>query len=1160
MTGALGGICTIVFPVLLHPDLYRRLRRSERGERARVWKTLLRLREGQWGGGTRVKRLRGVGRPVYEARTDSGDRLLFTMVRSADALQPDRLRSHLQVWDLVEHDDAERVARRNRAPEAEFLELEPLEQFDITEPPPQPDALFAELADAANNDPQEAAEPLLHFLLPPDGFAAHGEEEISGGVRWFLLEPSLLAGEEEFQRLLDGGGEELELKLFREQYEILHAPGPVLLAGSAGSGKTTIAVHRLVAGAREAEPPAALYLSYSAPLVEHARGLFRDLALARGLDPDRRPPQFFTFGDLYRSLVPRDLREHQARPMTEAMFRAWFRKQRGGPSRSRGTGKALDPALVWEELRSILKGACLVPAQPMLSEEAYIELGRKRAPLFVDERPEIYRIAQRYQEHLAAEGRSDRIDLCRRALAELRRGKPRGWDVVICDEVQDLTELEVAFVLSLSRRPDLGGVLLTGDTQQIVNPSGFRWAEVRRLAGKAAHSKSAPAVLRLRRNLRSVRPLVELANALLLLRREVFGRTEEDEPEEAAIEGPLPIEIPAGEEEALAAIRGFGPRCAVLTLDDDEAERLRKLLDTTRVFHVREAKGLEFDTVVLWQLLTPDHDLVERFVRGSQETARFEKEARFKRLLQHLYVAVTRARRHLAVYEGPAPHPFWAGERFRGLVERDTVEGLAHLFQATASPEAWNAEGDYFMARGHFRQAAECYRRAARAEKETDALARADEVREDWTAALERWTRLGVAERQAPLLERLGRLTEALPLYRQAGMERAAHFCELRLLERAREWAAAAAGWEAEESFTNAARCWGRAGNERRALLAGARGAEAEGRWAPAGEAWLELGEHAAAVRCFQAAGEPRRAALALALQHEAAGDLGRAAAAYRLAGKLLDSLRCRARAHEAAGRSARAAPAWERLGETARAVEHYARAGLWLHVARLEDVVPEAQQRLLPHLRELAEAGDWSAACELTQARMQALRPRLPDVPWFVFDEEQRLVWQEFCSLEQLQQSCEALRAEADGAWSRASRCWSRAGNRERAAAALRRRIERVRHPVRRARAWVAVGDVDRALECLQTASTPEMAPEALLAVEAWRAEIEERWHDAADLWRSLERERDESRCLARAARQAGDWAQAAHHHRLAGQERLAETAEKKARRALPEPQRRET
>src|SRR5436305_737672 len=118
-----------MFPVLLHPDLYRRLRGSGRGERARVQKALLRLRDGHWGGGTRVKRLKGVGHPVYEARTDSGDRLLFTMVRSASSDRPQRLATHLQVWDWVEHDDALRVARRNRSPEAEFLELATLEEF-----------------------------------------------------------------------------------------------------------------------------------------------------------------------------------------------------------------------------------------------------------------------------------------------------------------------------------------------------------------------------------------------------------------------------------------------------------------------------------------------------------------------------------------------------------------------------------------------------------------------------------------------------------------------------------------------------------------------------------------------------------------------------------------------------------------------------------------------------------------------------------------------------------------------------------------------------------------------------------------------------------------------------------------------------------------------
>src|SRR5947209_944003 len=943
-----------MFPVLLHPDLYRWLRRSGRAERARVWKTLHRLRDGHWGGGTRVKRLRGVGRPVYEARTDAGDRLLFTMVRSALADDPERLASHLQVWDLVEHDDAERTARRNRSPEAEFLELETLEQFEIDEPPPHLDAAFSEVG-AETGDEGEPAEPLLQFLLPPDGVALEPGEGLPGGIRWF----------------------------------------------------------RLAADA---------------------------------------------FADLYLSLIPREMREHLARPMTEELFRGWFRK----------SGRALDPALVWEELRSILKGSCLSPTQPMLDEAAYFELGRKRAPLFVSERPEIYRIAQRYQAWLAEEGRSDRIDLCRRALAETRHHKGRRWDVVVCDEVQDLTELEVAFVLSLSARPDLSGVLLTGDTQQIVNPSGFRWAEVRRLASRAAHTKSAPPVVRLRRNLRSVRPLVELANALLLLRREVFGRTEEDDAEEAAIEGPVAIEVARDEEEVLAAIAGFGPRCAVLTLNDEVTRRLRRRLGTTRVFHVREAKGLEFETVVLWRLLAPDRDLVDRFCRGDQ---RLEREPRFRRLLQHLYVAATRARRHLAIYEGAARDPFWSQERFRGRIEPEVPESLNHLFHPTASPADWAQEGDYFRQRGRFRQAAECYRRAGMPDREMEALAQADEELEDWSGALDRWSRLGEPARQAPLLERLGRLEEALFLYRSLGQEREARVCELRLLERRGAWAEAAAGWEELGLLKQAARGWERAGDEARALATGARAAEEEEDWSFAGASWLELGRYEDAARCFRRAGNGGQTALALALHHESTGDGARAAAAFRCAGQNEKAARCRARAQEEAGRPGRAARTWEKLGETERAVVLYAEAGQWLDVARLEGSQPESRQRVLARVRELMEAGAWEEAGRLARARMEALRPHLPDLPWFVFVEKERLVWQEYCSFQILEKRCDAQQAEASGAWSRASRLWAELGDGACSAAAQRRWIEGMRDPVRQARAWVAVAEPERAIQVLEAA-----------------------------------------------------------------------------------------
>jgi len=412
---------------------------------------------------------------------DSGDRLLFTAIRAADSGDPARLTTHLQVWDVVHHDNVRRRTRRNLVPEAEFLDFKALEEFEITEPPPEPAAALDEVS-------ADGTEPLLHFLIPPDGFESRSGEGITGGVRWYLAPEFMLAGEAEFQRMADQADGELELKLMRDQYEILRAPGPLLLAGSAGSGKTTIAIHRLVEARSQMETGRLLYLSYSPWLVDYARRLYRDVMIARGADPQAGPPHFLTFADLYRKLIPPKEAEARADLVTYESFASWLKH--GAPR--------IDAPLAWEEVRSILKGACLNLGRPMLDERDYYDLGRKRAPLFVNERPEIFGIAQRYQQWLASAGRADQIDLCRSAFRESRHGRGGKYDVIVCDEVQDLTELEIAFVLSLPANKSLGGVMLAGDTQQIVNPTGFRWAEVRqalrkRLARPLCRSRHASA-------------------------------------------------------------------------------------------------------------------------------------------------------------------------------------------------------------------------------------------------------------------------------------------------------------------------------------------------------------------------------------------------------------------------------------------------------------------------------------------------------------------------------------------------------------------------------------------------------------------------------------------------------------------------------------------
>ena len=138
--------------------------------------------------------------------------------------------------------------------------------------------------------------------------------------------------------------------------------------------------------------------------------------------------------------------------------------------------KQIPPATAWSEIRSIIKGACLNPKRDLLDMKEYRELGRSRSAYLHQDREVIYKIAQQYQKWLKEKKRYDEIDLCRQAIRQLQSQRLPGYGTIVCDEVQDLTELQLEFIFLLNGKA--GKVFFTGDLNQIINPSGFRWEEV----------------------------------------------------------------------------------------------------------------------------------------------------------------------------------------------------------------------------------------------------------------------------------------------------------------------------------------------------------------------------------------------------------------------------------------------------------------------------------------------------------------------------------------------------------------------------------------------------------------------------------------------------------------------------------------------------------
>lgn len=929
--------------LLVNDALKSHLARLPAGRRRQLREKLEFLENGLWDAGVRVKKLRGTSRVVFEARMSKGDRLLFTLGRHRDAVA-------IYLWGLVDHDAISAEARRIEPTNAPFLAFEELEHED-----------FPELALDGLPAPYFTQESVEERV--PDDY---------GPQRWLVFD------DEEWGRLLaspDPGSFEGYLHLTREQEALLASAPPVLVSGTAGSGKTTLSVYYLLRGAGHGGKR--LFLTYNPLLKRMAERIYAGLVEKRVEVTGTAPPRFALFREIaleaaggpLSGFAPEAevglrefaaiLHDHRERNRIDPEL-AWEeirsiikgatvpldprrcaliveRYRRGAASsaerrevveymaglRNLGIGRKAEAALErrslfrdWDEFLSLLakpgdeKSAAIVTAlqtiadlvaknqadfsRPLLGLDDYLALGRKRAPNFRHDRSALHAVAVFYQERLERSGRWDEIDLARAALRRLdATAAGSGWDLVVCDEVQDLADVQIALLFRLAADPR--SVVLTGDPRQIINPTGFRWEEVKyrfRERGLAA-----PEIRRLSLNFRCVGPIVRLANALLDLKASLVGLADTEMREEWKFGGRPPmVLVDVGEEALLSRLVERGAGQVILTRRAEEAQRLRKRLGTELVFTIAEAKGLEFDTVLLWRFA--DDTGAEAVWRAiaSGDGVDEERLPHVRYELALLYVAVTRTRSTLLAWDGERPAPVWDAEGIAPLVFRTAeLDRLSELWKTASSPAQWDAEGDYFFERERWAAARECYRNAGAEAKLELATAHALEADGDNAAA-------------APLYERRG------------------------------ETALAAACWERAGGWEHAERTWLSAGNLRRAQTCGAHLAESRGKLEEAALAWEALGETARADSLWRRAGAFDR----LARSALAAGEHAKAAGLF-----------------ERARMSRDAAAAWERAGELERAGDLWLRVGAHAEAARLyrRSGSTEKLLRCLRHLGNHREA-----------------------------------------------------------------------------------------------------------------------------------------------------------------------------------------------------------
>ena len=373
------------------------------------------------------------------------------------------------------------------------------------------------------------------------------------------------------------------------QDAIYRQPPPLIVVGSAGSGKTALTLEKLKHADGEV-----LYVTHSSYLAQSAR----DLYYASGFEHNGQEAAFLS----YRAFVE-SIRVPQGREASWRDFVGWF-------ARMRQTFREFDVHQVFEEIRGVITAE----AGGVLSRDDYRTLGVRQSIFPADQRDKLYDLFEKYRAWLT-EAKLYDLNLVAHEWQAL--AAPR-YDFVVVDEVQDITTAQLALVLKTLKKP--GHFLLCGDSNQIVHPNFFSWSQVKSLFWKDPKLAERQELRVLTTNFRNGLEATRVANQLLKIKQRRFGSIDRESNFLVQAVGGEPGQVAlmpdkdVTKRELDQKIRQ-STQFAVLVMRDEDKVEARKHFATPLLFSIHEAKGLEYENIILYRFIS-DHraefsDIVE---------------------------------------------------------------------------------------------------------------------------------------------------------------------------------------------------------------------------------------------------------------------------------------------------------------------------------------------------------------------------------------------------------------------------------------------------------------------------------------------------------------------------------------------------------------------
>jgi len=460
---------------------------------------------------------------------------------------------------------------------------------------------------------------------------------------------------EELERALSFPWERWTVFLHPAQRQLVEQAfsGPVRVSGSAGTGKTIVALHRAVHLARNNPDARVLLITFSKTLANALQAKLRLLISNRPRIAERL--EVHAIDAIGRRLYELNIGKLQL-ASNEVVH------QLIAQTAAKLEGHKFSPHFLITEWEQV------VSAWQLTTWEAYrdvVRLGRKtRLP--EKQRAVLWSIFSEVRSALQGRNLMTHADMFSR-LAEHFKNNQKPFDYAVVDEAQDISVAELRFLATFTAgKPDC--LMFTGDLGQRIFQQPFSW----RALGIDIRGRSRT----LRINYRTSHQIRMQADRLLAPElSDVDGNTEDRRGTISVFNGPSPavkvLETADGESQVVGSWLtqltndGLSPHeIGIFVRSDDQLDRACKAADNAKLPYkiidhnmtinsghivigtMHLAKGLEFRAVAVMACddeVIPSQQRIERVTDDSDLEEVYNTERHL------LYVACTRARDHLLI-------------------------------------------------------------------------------------------------------------------------------------------------------------------------------------------------------------------------------------------------------------------------------------------------------------------------------------------------------------------------------------------------------------------------------------------------------------------------------------------------------------------------------